>query len=88
MHFELIGEKLDDNLYRCFLKSNDIFEFVYGKSYFLYEVNNNKIILKTIEPSDFLKAGHVKQLETYKGVPIIGPKERFKIDVYLSIYRE
>lgn len=81
-----IGEQIGDNLYKVDLLSDRIFEFVYGKVYFVYSIVDEHIaLLKYIEPKEFLAAGHQRQLPTYKGVPIIGPKDRFKVDLYLTI---
>lgn len=81
----LVGENIKDNLYKCELQSSKIFEFVYGKTYFTYRVEGYTIYLMGMEPKDFLIAGHAIELSTYKGVPIIGPKDRFKVDLYLSM---
>ena len=41
-----------------------------------------------MEPRGFLIAGHQKELPAYKGVPIAGPKDRFKVDLYLTLHKE
>ena len=81
----LVGEKVKGNIYKCELQSSKIFEFVYGKTYFTYRVEGTTIYLMGMEPKDFLIAGHSIELSTYKGVPIVGPKDRFKVDLYLSM---
>ena len=54
--------------------------------YFTYRVEDGyRVVLLDMEPKEFLLEGHAKQLPTYKGVPIRGPKDRFKIDLYFSI---
>lgn len=81
----LVGENIEDNLYRCDLQSSKIFEFVHGKSYFTYQLEDNTVTLIAMEPKEFLSIGHSIELGTYKGVPITGPKDRFKIDFFLSM---
>lgn len=82
---EIIGEKIEDNIYKVHLISNKVFEFVYGEIYFTYRLEGNKATLITIEPKDILFEGHRKQLPTYKGVPINSPKDRFRVDMYYNM---
>lgn len=81
----LVGENIEDNLYRCDLQSSKIFEFVHGKTYFTYQLEDNTVTLISMEPKTFLSIGHSIELSTYKGVPITGPKDRFKVDFFLSM---
>lgn len=83
---KMVGYEIEHDIWRCDLQSDKIFEFVYGKMYFTYRVEDGyRVVLLDIEPKDFLLDGHAKQLSTYKGVPIRGPKDRFKVDLYFSI---
>lgn len=82
---EIIGEKIEDNIYKVHLISNKVFEFVYGEIYFTYRLEGNKATLITIEPKDILFEGHRKQLQTYKGVPINSSKDRFRVDMYYNM---
>ena len=84
-----IGDEIEENLFKVHLQSSEIVEFVYGKSYFTYRIeDDNKAVLLGMEPREFLIAGHKKELPVYKGVPIVGPKDRFKVDLYLTLYEE
>lgn len=81
-----IGELIDDNLYKVDLISDKLFEFVYGKVYFVYKIEDEHIAkLLYIEPRNFFLEGHSRQLPSYKGCPIVGPKDRFKVDLYLAL---
>ena len=83
---KMVGYEIEPNIWRCDLQSDKIFEFVYGKMYFTYRVEDGyRVVLLDMEPKDCLLEGHAKQLSTYKGVPSRGPKDRFKIDLYFSI---
>lgn len=83
---KMVGYEIEPDIWRCDLQSDKIFEFVYGKMYFTYRVEDGyRVVLLDMEPKDFLLDGHAKQLPTYKGVPIRGPKDRFKIDLYFSM---
>ena len=84
-----IGDEIEENLFKVHLQSSEIVEFVYGKSYFTYRIeDDNKAVLLGMEPREFLIAGHKKELPLYKGVPIVGPKDRFKVDLYLTLHEE
>ena len=84
-----IGDEIEENLFKVHLQSSEIVEFVYGKSYFTYRIeDDNKAVLLGMEPREFLIAGYKKELSVYKGVPIVGPKDRFKVDLYLTLYEE
>ena len=83
---KMVGEEIEPNIWRCDLQSDKIFEFVYGKMYFTYRVEDGyRVVLLDMEPKDLLLDGHPKQLSTYKGDQIRGNKERFKIDIYNNI---
>ena len=83
-----LGHKIENNIYSCDLESNKIFDFVYGKTSLIYRIENNIVYLMRIEPHIFLLEGHFRVLDTYKGIPIIGPKDRFKIDLYFSLNKK
>lgn len=84
-----IGDEIEENLFKVHLQSSEIVEFVYGESYFTYRIeDDNKAVLLGMEPREFLIAGHKKELPVYKGVPIVGPKDRFKVDLYLTLHEE
>lgn len=71
---------IEDNEYRINLKSDLKFQKVYGQIYITVLLQDSEIILKRLEPHGFLIAGHNIELESYKGVPIVSRKEKFKID--------
>ena len=84
-----IGDEIEENLFKVHLQSSEIVEFVHGESYFTYRIeDDNKAVLLGMEPRRFLIAGHQKELPAYKGVPIAGPKDRFKVDLYLTLHEE
>ena len=84
-----IGDEIEENLFKVHLQSSEIVEFVYGESYFTYRIeDDNKAVLLSMEPREFLIAGHKKELPVYKGVPIAGPKDRFKVDLYSTLHKE
>ena len=81
---EFTGEEISSGLYRQNLKVDPVFEFVYGKVYFEYSVEDNVITLIVVEPRDFLNAGRRTMLKVYKGCPVISKKEEFLIDYYYA----
>lgn len=82
------GKSEDGITYVCDLFSSDKFKFVYGEITFKYTVENDKVTIYTIEPTEVFMTGYQKQLESYKGVPVLGPREKFKIDLYESLKKE
>ena len=81
----LVGIKLNDDTYKCHLYSSEINEFVYGELYLVYKIIDGRIYLWSIEPKEYLLKGHSRELPTYKGVTILTPKDRFKVDLFISI---
>lgn len=84
---EFVGVTDDGVRYVQELHSSDIFDYVHGKVMLIYRVDGNRRILEKIEPEEFLIEGHSKELPTYRGVPITGPKDRFKIDLFYTLKR-
>ena len=83
---KLVGEEVEPGLYRCGLPSNKLFEYVHGETYFTYRIDDGHVVvLLEMEPKEFLLAGHSLELQTYKGLPITGPKDRFKVDLYMMM---
>lgn len=70
-----------ENKYKIEFVSDDKFQKIYGQVYMLVSIENDEIILKRLEPHGFWLAGHNIELESYKGVPIISIKEKFKVDL-------
>lgn len=85
---EFTSDKVRDNLYRIYLQSDPLFEFVYGRIYIYYKLEGNNIVLITVEPKDFLECARRKLLDTYKGCPVTSAKDKFKIDYYYAKNRD
>lgn len=82
------GEKLKSKEYKIDLFTDDMFEFVHGKIAIYYRVKHNVVTITRIEPSEFLTYGRRKLLETYKGIPVTSPRDRFMIDYYLTVKKK
>ena len=82
----LVGEKIGDNKYFCEIEATEIMTFVYGKFGVEYHIDyeDNAYVLDKLCPEYFLKEGRLRYLETYKGIPIIGAREKFKIDFFIA----
>ena len=78
---ELDFNNVKDDLYVAELKTDRLFESVYGsyKAYVTYNKENNSITVNYIEPSDLLAAGFRRTLDTYLGIPYRDDKDLFKI---------
>ena len=83
---DLDFNKVESDLYAAALKTDRIFEDVYGKCqvYALYNKENNSIKVLYVEPSDLLIAGFMKTLDTYAGTPYRDSKDLFKIKLALA----
>ena len=69
-----------DNEYRINFLSDNKFQKIYGQVYMSVTLEKDEITLNILEPHDFFIAGHNRELESYKGIPIVSQKEKFKID--------
>ena len=69
----------ENGLYKTKLKTIKEFERLYGPIKVVYEVNDDAIILKNLEPEEFLLEGHKRLLDTYAGMPFRNDKDKFKI---------
>lgn len=76
---ELTFTKLNDTEYFSELITDKLFEKVYGVVKLIVEMNDDKILVKRIEPEEIFLAGYRKILDTYKGVPYRNEKDLFKI---------
>lgn len=83
---DLDFNNVNDNLYVADLKTDRIFEDVYGKYqvYAIYNSDNNSIKVLYVEPSDLLIAGFMKTLDTYIGTPYRNSKDLFKIKLAMA----
>lgn len=73
-------EEVENPIY---IKFSDVFEFVYGKVYIEYKIEDNKIKLDVLNRELFDKL-HATLLKTYKGVPIISDEYISKVDFYYN----
>lgn len=85
---EILGEEIEPDIYKYYLPSDKGFNFVYGKTHLLYRIKGNKIVLLRLEPYNILRAGHAIQLPSYYGIPVSSPKDRFKIELYVQMYKK
>ena len=68
------------NKYRIDFVSDNKFQKIYGQVYMLVTLEKDELTLNRLEPHQFFIAGHKIELESYKGVPIVSEREKFKID--------
>ena len=69
----------ENGFYKTKLRTSKEFETLYGAIKVVYEVKDNVIVLKNLEPEDFLLEGHARSLEIYNGIPFRNNKDKFKI---------
>lgn len=75
-----------DGVFKMELKTTKNFKFIYGQIELVYSIKNNKIILENIEPAQFLLDGYISSLGTYKGICFRDKKDKFKIDLFQTMY--
>jgi len=93
---EFIGELVDVNkkekskIYELKLPTDAMFAKVHGDIVVHYTVyESDKIIMLTnITPDDVLSGDHRAELSTYKGVPVTGELDKFKINLLNMINRD
>ena len=76
------AERNESGVYKQQLTADRIFEFVFGKVYVSYIVEDNIITLLTVEPEKFLDCGRKVLLPTYKGCPITCARDKFLVDFF------
>lgn len=54
---------------------------MYGNLYLKFQIQGNQVILLTIEPQETLLQFHRAWISVYKGIPILSPKDKFKVDL-------
>lgn len=82
---KVLGNKISDEIYEYELPCSDLFKKVHGKLRVLYKIKGNNIIMVSVEPREILTKCMAKLLDTYKGVVITGPKDKFKVDFILKM---
>ncbi len=80
---------LNENVYEIGLKTDKMFEKVYGPCKLIFKVIDKTVILLEITPRDILLEEHNSELSAYKGVLVSKyseyDKDLFKIDL-LKMY--
>ena len=85
---KVLGNKISDTLYEYELPCSSLFKEVHGKLRVLYRVEGNSITMISVEPEEILTECANKLLDTYKGVVVAGPKDKFKVDLILKTTRK
>lgn len=86
--FEILNKhKFDfnDGVHELELPTSKEFKSVYGQIELIYSTADSTIILEDIKPSNFLLAGHKKDLDVYKGMPYRNSKDKFKINLIMTM---
>ena len=83
-----LASSMKDGKYERNLKTSNDFRFIYGQIKLIYSVNNGVITMENIEPSQFLLDGYMSSLDIYKGICYRDKKDKFKIDLFISMEKE
>lgn len=75
----------EDGDYEINLPTSNEFKFIYGQIKLKYRIKNKVAIFKDLEPSQFLLDGYKFDLNTYKRIYYRNDKDKFKIDLMLSM---
>lgn len=81
-------KEIKDGIYEEELPTSKEFRFIYGQIKLIYSVKNGVITMENIEPSQFLIDGYMSSLEIYKGICYRNKKDKFKIDLFISMKKE
>ena len=65
--------------------TSDEFKFVYGQIKLVYSIENDKVIIEDLEPSQFLLDGYMTSLNIYKKMFYRNKNDKFKIDLMFSL---
>ena len=81
-----VNKKDNTAKYELTLPGDKAFTTVHGmaKLHYTVDLNEKKVMLDTITPTDILLEGHMSELATYKGIMISkanASKDKFKIDL-------
>lgn len=80
-HGKLIGTKLDNDSYKVALPCDEMFKGVHGELYLIYHLDGPTLIMDSIEPFNILSELHKRYVPIMDGVPLISPKDKFKIQL-------
>lgn len=75
----------EDGNYELNLPTSPEFKYIYGEIKLKYCVKDKSIIFKDLEPSQFFMDGYKMELDVYKKFYYRDEKDKFKIDLMLSI---
>lgn len=78
---ELEFKHYKEDIYIAELKTDKLFEQVYGKCKAIVQIRKDQVKVINIEPQELLIAGFNRILDTYKGVPYRNEKDLFKIKI-------
>lgn len=71
--------------YKIDLYTSREFKYVYGQISLVYSVEDKTVIIEDLLPNDFFLTGYYELLKNYKGIPYRNKKDKFKIDLFMSI---
>ncbi len=71
--------------YKINLYTSREFKYVYGQISLIYSVEDKTVIIEDLLPNDFFLTGYYELLKNYKGIPYRNQKDKFKIDLFMSI---
>ena len=82
--FEVFSKSLFDNeigKHVLQLPTDKLFSQVHGTIQLVYSISNNAIIIEDLMPNEVLLDNYISDIKTYKGVPCITARDKFKIDL-------
>lgn len=77
--------ELEDGRYVRDIFTSNEFRFIYGQIRLIYTIKDKTVIIEDLEPSQFLLDGYMARLEIYKNMFYRNKKDKFKIDLMLSL---
>ena len=79
---------MKDGIYEEELPTSKEFKFVYGQIKIKYEIKNGVLNYQDIEPSQFFLDGYRFDLNVYKGIYYRNNRDKFMINLFLTLKNE
>lgn len=82
---KLLGKTKDKCHFKVELPADDLFVKVYGPVYLLYYVEDNIVVMQSIEPFKTFEKFYRKLVSVRDGIPITEDKDLFKIQLFKTM---
>lgn len=85
---DLPGELQEDGTYKVVLKTSSLFSFIYGVVCLTYSIEDNRVLILSLNPSQTLALLYKGLPPVVEGVPVLSMEAKNKLDFYISLKKE